>query len=201
MSGTDRFVRIRPNSQKGAYAIEFALVAMIFLLMVLGIVELARMLYIFNTVQEVTRLAASAAIHVNFRDATKLQQIREASVLRQSPGILPLGAPISDQHVRIEYLAWTDDGSGNNEPKLIPPGQLPSCPIGNRHVCMANPNASNCVRYVRASICEPGVKDSCEKAKVSLMIPIVGFTVDIPRASFVLPVESLGYMPNMAACP
>lgn len=192
---------IRRDRQRGVYAVEFSLVAIIFFLMVFGIVEFARMLYLFNTVQEVTRIAASAAVHENFRDTNRLQRIREAAVLRPAPGILPLGAPISDQHVRIEYLASVDDGSGSAELTVIPESQLPSCPIRNRHICMANPNASNCVRYVRARICEPSDADNCNKAHVTLMIPGLNFIVEVPRASFVLPVESLGYMPSMTACP
>lgn len=201
MSELDRCARAHLNRQRGVYAVEFALVALIFFLMVFGIVEFARMLYVFNTVQEVTRIAASATVHENFRNTIRLQQIREASVLRSTPGVLPLGAPISDQHVRIEFLASFDNGSGKTEMHVIPENQLPSCPMNNRHICMANPNASNCVRYVRARICEPGNQAICEKAQVTLMIPMVSFTVEVPHASFVLPVESLGYMPNMAACP
>lgn len=201
MSAIRRSRRVRPQRQRGVHAVEFSLVAMIFFLMVFGIVEFARMLYIFNTVQEVTRIAASAAIHENFRDTTRLQRIREAAVLRSTPGMLPLGAPISDQHVRIDYLASVDDGSGKTELTVIPQSDLPGCPIRNRHICMDNPNAANCVRYVRARICEPGGADSCTKAYLTSLIPGVPFTVAIPHATFVLPVESLGYMPNMAACP
>lgn len=196
-----RCTHVRRDRQRGVYAVEFSLVAIIFFLMVFGIVEFARMLYIFNTVQEVTRIAASAAIHENFRDTDRLQRIREAAVLRSGPGILPLGAPVSDEHVRIEYLSAIDNDGGNAELTVIPQSQLPSCPIRNRHICMADPNASNCVRYVRARICEPGNTESCDKAHVTLMIPGLNFTVGIPHAAFVLPVESLGYMPNMSVCP
>lgn len=201
MSETSRCTHIRRELQRGAYAVEFSFVAIIFFLLVFGIVEFARMLYIFNTVQEATRIATSAAVHENFRDTSRLQRIREAAVLRSTPGILPLGAPISDRHVRIDYLASVDDGSGSTELTVIPESQLPGCPIRNRHICMANPNASNCVRYVRARICEPGDTNNCNKARVALMTPGLNFTVEVPRASFVLPVESLGYMPNMALCP
>lgn len=47
----------------------------------------------------------------------------------------------------------------------------------------------------------PSDTNNCNKARVTLMIPGLNFTVEVPRASFVLPVESLGYMPNMAICP
>ena len=198
---TERGAPVRARRQRGIYAVEFSLVAIVFFLMVFGIVEFARMLYIFNTVQEVTRVAASAAVHANFRDTARMQQIREMSVARHSPGVLPLGAPISDRHVRIEFLASAPDASGRNTIRVIPPGQWPTCPMGNRQVCMANPNAGNCIRYVRAQICEPGITDRCEKARVALLIPLVRFTADVPRASFTLPAESLGYMPNLASCP
>lgn len=199
MRETNQFTHPRRDRQRGIYAVEFALVAIIFFLMVFGIVEFARMLYVFNTVHEVTRIATSAAVHANFNDTDRMQQIREVSVFRSTPGILPLAGPISDQYVRIEYLAMTDDGSGNTEITEIPENQLPDNPLENRQICMANPNAANCVRYVRTRICKPGTAAACDRAEVTLMIPLVSFTVRVPRATYILPVESLGYKPGMAS--
>lgn len=187
--------------QRGGYIVEFAFVAMIFVLAVFGIVEFGRMLYVFNTVQEVTRKAATAAVTANFRDAARLQRIREHAVLRDSPGFLPLGAPITDRHVRIEFLALTDTGTGIPSLEVIPDSQLPGCPMQNRHLCMAQPGAARCVRFVRARICDPANQVDCEQAHLELIIPQVGFTVAVPRASTLLPAESLGYEPGMGTCP
>jgi len=187
--------------QRGGHSVEFALVAMIFFLAVFGIVEFARMLYVFNTVQEVTRRAATAAIHANFRDSSQLQQIRENSILRNSPGVLPLGSPVTDQHVRIDFLSLVEGQGGTLAMQAIPEDELPACPLRNRQVCMANPNASNCIRYVRARICDPDDRTDCQRAQLRLMIPLVQFDVAVPVASTLLPSESLGYLPGMGVCP
>lgn len=194
-------LRRRAAFQHGGHLVEFALVAGVFLLLVFGIVEFARMFYVFNTVQEVTRRAANAAIHANFRDQDRLQRIREQAVLRDSPGALPLGAPVTDRHVRIEFLADPGAGSGFDALRAIPAGQLPACPLRNRHVCMANPRAANCIRFVRASVCDPLEQARCEQARMGLVIPALAFSVAVPRATTILPVESLGYWPGMGDCP
>lgn len=137
-----------PRREGGGYAVEFAIVVTAFLLAVFGIVEFARMLYVFNTVQEVTRRAAAAAVHANFRDTAQLQQIRESAILKSSPGFLPLGAPITDEHVRIEFLSLVESQGGTLSMHVVSGGDLPACPLRNRHVCMTNPSSLNCIREV-----------------------------------------------------
>ena len=48
-----------PSRQRGVAAVEFALVVIIFLTLLFGIIELARSMYVFNTLKEVTRRAAN----------------------------------------------------------------------------------------------------------------------------------------------
>ena len=48
----------RAGRQQGAAAVEFALVALLFFTLLFGILEFGRMLYLYNTVQEVSRRAA-----------------------------------------------------------------------------------------------------------------------------------------------
>ena len=54
----------RRTSQAGTTAVEFAITSIFFFLLVFGILELARIMYVFNTLQEVTRRAAAAAVNV-----------------------------------------------------------------------------------------------------------------------------------------
>src|SRR4051812_15383650 len=60
----------------GVYAVEFSLVALIFFVFVFGTIELSRAMYLFNTLQEVTRRAAAAAAVASPNDSGRRQQIR-----------------------------------------------------------------------------------------------------------------------------
>lgn len=51
----------RTSRQRGATAVEFALVLLMFLMFTLGIVDFARMLYTYNAATEATRVAARYA--------------------------------------------------------------------------------------------------------------------------------------------
>lgn len=188
---------VLPRYQGGVAAIEFALLALVFFMVVFGAVETARMMYIFNTVQESTRRAASAASRVSHRDSSALERIRQDAVLRTSPGNLVFGAPVSDQNVRIDYLALVRNG---NDLVLteIPESSLPTCPRQNRMICMNNPNAANCIRFVRARICEEG--SNCNPVRYTPIIPLLSWTVDVPRSTTIHVVESLGSLPEGTPC-
>ena len=189
--------RLGHRHQRGVAAIEVALLALVFFMVVFGVIETARMMYVFNTVQESTRRAASGASLVSHRDTTALNRIRQNAVFRTSPGSLVFGAPVSDQSVRIDYMALVRDGSSLTLTE-IPEGSLPTCPRENRRVCMNNPNAANCIRFVRARICEEGT--NCSPVRYTPIIPLLSMTVDIPRSTTIHVVESFGSMPEGTPC-
>ncbi|QNA88970.1 pilus assembly protein [Massilia sp. Dwa41.01b] len=187
-----------PKRQRGVAAVEFALLVIVFLAFVFGIIELARIMYLYNTLQEVTRRAATAAASTNFRDPAELDRLRYFSVLRNAPGELPLGAPITDLHVRIDYLALVRNADGSLTETRIEPGLLPADPAANRHTCDANPNASTCIRLVRAQVCNPGTAIACEPVEYQMMFPLISVKLPLPRARTTTTAESLGYMPGEA---
>lgn len=57
------------RAQRGATAIEFALVASAFLVLLIGIMEMGRVLFYWNTAAEVTRLGARIAVVCDKDDA------------------------------------------------------------------------------------------------------------------------------------
>lgn len=60
----------RPGKQHGAALVEFALVASGgFILLLLGVLELGRVMYTFNTANEATRLGARLAVVCGMNDA------------------------------------------------------------------------------------------------------------------------------------
>lgn len=200
-----------PKAQSGTTALEVALLAPIFFMLVFGVIEVARLLYVYNTLQEVTRRAAAAAANVDPRDASAISKIKQNAVFRDSPGTLVLGAPVTDAHVRIEYFSLGRAPDGSTSLVSIPESSLPSCPGANRSICMSNPNAAGptasdsngpyCVRFVSVSVCDPADTAACDAVPSTLAIPTVNFSVKLPRSTTIVPAESLGFMPGMTPSP
>ena len=90
--------------QRGVAAVEFALVAIPFFLLLFGAMELGRLLYLWNTAQEITRHAARQAVVTNFKDDAAMAAIRHSAVFRVNAGTLPAAPEISDANVVIRYL-------------------------------------------------------------------------------------------------
>ena len=68
----------RPRSHSGAAIVEFALVALVFFGVLIGILEFGRMLFYWNSVTEATRLGARIAVVCDIGEAnikTRMQEI------------------------------------------------------------------------------------------------------------------------------
>jgi len=189
------------QSQAGAFAVEFAIVLTLFLTLVFGVIELARAMYLFNTLSEVTRRGASAAANTDFRDETAKDRVREAAVFRSSPGLLLLGDPVSDQHVRIDYLSLAHNGDGSMSLTPIPAGGMPSCPARNRLICLEDPNNPSCIRFVRVRVCDPADTGACNQVTYQTILPFISLPIRLPTSTTVVPAESLGFTPGMTPCP
>lgn len=193
----NRFLQRQParpgKPQAGTAAVEFAVTAVIFFLFVFGILEIARILYVFNTIQEVTRRAAAAAVHVYPTDAAAIASLKQNAVFRDSPGALLMAPPVTDSHVRIDYLAY--------DLSVIPTGALPSCAARNRQICMADPHSGSCVRFVQVRICDPGNASACVAVRSQGVFPLVSLPLPIPKATTIALVETLGYRQSMSPCP
>ncbi len=61
--------KILDKRQRGVTAVEFALVASAFFILLIGIMEMGRMLFYWNTTAEVTRLGAHMAVVCDKNDA------------------------------------------------------------------------------------------------------------------------------------
>lgn len=178
-------------AQTGTAAIEFSLVLIVFLMLIYGIMELARSMYMFNTLQEVTRSAAAAAANADFSVASK-NRIRRNAIFRDAAdarGLL-FGAPVTADHIRIDYMALERIGN-ETTPKLIPSALLEaSTPEANRLICMKNPNHVNCVRLVRVQVCMPGT--DCEPVPYQTIFPLTSFPVNLPISKTIVAAETLG---------
>lgn len=176
-----------PLKQAGTAAIEFALLAVIFFSLVFGIIETTRLLFVYNTLQEVTRRGAAAAVNVYPTD-TATAAVRRHAIFRNSPGDLMLAPPITDEHIRLSYLGF--------DLSVISPGSWPADASENRRVCMANPRATNCIRFVQVQVCDPADSAACNAVSAQMILPFIDLRVPLHRATTILPVESFGYVPG-----
>lgn len=189
----------RPRRQRGVFAVEFAILAPLFFLFVFALLEVARAVYLWNMVHEITRRAARAATVTDFSNPGLLQSVRAQAVLRAAPGRLPLGGGISDAYVRIDYLSL---------PGGAPVTAMPGCPQRNRINCLQDPHGDRCIRFVRARLCLPAAGDSCEAVPYRPVLPMLAplfpagaQALRLPVASTVAVAESLGYPDNPGFCP
>jgi hypothetical protein len=159
-----------PRRQKGVAAIEFALVAMIFFTLLFGVLEFARLLYVFNSVQEVTRRAAREAT-VRWTSDTAVIK----SIALFGGAALPGGAEVTGAHITIEYLQANGD----------PIGTPPDDPGDNLSACGDATRTASCIDSVRVSVV--GVT-------YIPMISLFGFlTLPLPPSQVTMHAESMGF--------
>src|SRR5574340_828027 len=135
--------------ERGVAAVEFALVAIVFFPLLLGILDLGRMLYVWNTVQEVTRRAARAATVTDFSDTDAMEAVVRDAIFQagiSGSASLPGGPEVrcnslADCSVQVDYLR-----EDRTEISSLPAG-----PSGNMTEC-STPGSNKCIRFVRASI-------------------------------------------------
>lgn len=195
--------RISPRRQAGVAAVEFAFLVAVFLLFLFSVIEMARIMYLWNTLQEVTRRAASAAASTDFSDVSAMNKVRQQAVFRTIPGGLPIGDPVKDTHVRIDYMSLSRAPNGKLTLTPIPSGALPSCPARNQVACTTDPNSSSCVRFVRVRICAPGGDPgNCDAVTYVPMLPLVKVeSLSLPPSTTIVRAESLGYQAGQSLCP
>lgn len=194
-------MRTRYSSQAGAFSVEFAIISIVVFTFIFGVMEFARAMYLVNTLQEVTRRAAAAAVHVSFRDEAVKDVVRRNAVFRTTPGELLLGEPVSDRHVRIDYMSLARNADGSMALTPIPNAALPTCIPRHRITCMTNPNDPACIRFVRVRICDPADTSECKRVRYRTMVSLFELPIDLPMSTTIATAESLGHQPGMSPCP
>ena len=186
-----------PRPQRGAATVEFALLAIVFFMVLLGIMEFGRLIYVWNTTQEVTRRAAREAVVRDF-SGTEIAAIQRESIFQggsTGTAYLPAGVEITNTTVKVVYL--TVDAGGNRV--AITAGNMPLDPADNISACsdILRMNIS-CIRFVQACI---AVDDTCANSipyqPMVLLLANLGIdlAINIPASSVVMPAESLGFAP------
>jgi hypothetical protein len=163
-----------------------------FFILVFGVLEFARVMFLINTLADVTRRAASAAVNTDFSNAAALDGVRRNAIFNSASGVLPLSDNLSSDAIRIDFLSVQRGAGGSFSISVIPTGSLPSGPAQNRQVCLTNPYASNCIRLVRVRVCDPGNSGSCDPVQFQGIVPVVDFSLGLPISTTISKAESLG---------
>lgn len=175
----------RRRRQRGVAMVEAALLMGVFLLLMLGTFELARIMFLWNTLANVTRrVAATVAVSAPLAD-------HSAALTAVAFGGVPLSVPrIDGTYFSVEYL---DAALG-----AVP---VPASATDNLRHCVEDPQGSSqCARFVRVRLCQPGVADHCEPVPFEPLFaigPFNGMALAYPTFETVIPVGSLGYRPGM----
>lgn len=186
---------------RGAVTVEFSLISLVFFTLVYAVMEVARAMYLLNTLQEVTRRAAAMAAVSDFSSVSVMDQVRQKALLRTGPGTLMMGQPVSDAHVHIDYLALTRAGNGALTLTPIPTASLPACVARARLNCIADPNSASCIRFVRARVCTANGNGGCDAVAYQTMVPLFSISGALPLATTIVKAESLGLQPGSPLCP
>ena len=176
------------RTQRGATAVEFALVALMFLTVVLGILEFGRLFYVNATVQEVTRRAAREQV---VRWVTAANAVKRGAVFGPTSGSgtvsLPAGSEVTNDTVVITFhhsLSDAMSGSG----AITPTG---ADPVENVNQCLAA--STSCIRFVRAVLQTSNSNGDVQPVRYEPMVGLFSFLdVPLPGATVVMPAESLG---------
>lgn len=194
---TSSFALIRPKTaQRGVAAVEFALVAMPFILLMFGVMEFGRLLYLWNTVQEVTRNAARQAVVTDFTNTTAIAAIKRSAVFRTTDGPLPAAAELTNARVNIRYLNAAGDL----------PSPMPLSPGDNISACLDSERVAECIRFVEVCV---SVGNTCQPDQSISFIPMISLFsqsgtyssdltgLKIPMSTVRMPAESLGFQPDI----
>jgi hypothetical protein len=160
-------------------------------------------MYICNILQEATRRAAALAVNTDFTDGAALQQVREQAVFRSSPGLLAFADPVSDAHIKIDYMSVQKVATGL-ELAPIPPGSLPASPEANYVNCARDSYNEACIRLVRVRVCQPGAGD-CAPVAYKPLVSMAPLSFNLPDATTIAHAETLGLPgglpPDPCSCP
>jgi Flp pilus assembly protein TadG len=186
--------------QRGVAAVEFALIAIPFLLLLFGVMEFGRLLYLWNTAQEVTRNAARQAVVTDFTDSAAIAAIKRSAVFRVTDGTLPASSEVSSANVVIQYLYVKATGD------VAPVVKMPSSPGDNIAACLDAARVDECIRFVEVCLstgttCDDNSKAIPFKPMIGLFSGSAPDSTDlsglrIPLSTVRMPAESLGFDPT-----
>jgi len=162
--------------QRGAAIVEFALICAIFFALIIATIEFGRMLYVYNSMQEISRRGArEAAVRwISDSAAIKSFALFGASTLPGSP-------EVTSSNITIRYLR-SDASTEVLTPPLDAGDNLAACNDVTR--------TAECIMYVEVSVRNVTFRPLIfNPANVTTSRP----NVSLPQATTVVYAESLGF--------
>jgi hypothetical protein len=158
--------------QGGVAAVEFAIISLLFFTILFAILEFGRMLYVYNTMQEVTRRGARAAV-VRWIDQT--DTIKSIALFGGTS--LPAGAEVTATNINISYRKKDGDEVLSTD--------LPTDPGDNLSACGDITRINSCIYSVRVSI---------DGVSYSPMVSLFSFlNIGLPTSVVTMHAESMGF--------
>ncbi|MFH0343099.1 MAG: TadE/TadG family type IV pilus assembly protein [Chromatiales bacterium] len=160
------------NRQSGLATVEFAIIGMLFFIVLFAVIEFGRLLFTWNTLTEATRRGArvAAVCPVNHPAIARITVFN-----RPGGGGSPVLPNLAPGDVAVQYL-----GDNGND-------------LGNA------PSFSN-IAYVSVGI--SGNSDGVPGYQHQMLIPLLAMTLTSPWFQTTLPRESLGQVPGtIEQCP
>ncbi|MNZ46281.1 TadE-like protein [compost metagenome] len=148
---------------RGVYAVEFAIVGLLLFILLFGVLEMGRLLFTVNTLNEAARRGARLAAVCDIRDPAILRKAIFADADSTTSALI---RNLEAADVRLRYF----DGAGAEVTDPTPAGGFTR------------------IRFVQVSIEETGIQGF----RFNLMIPVLGREIILPPFRSVLPRESLG---------
>lgn len=182
------------HRQRGASAVEFAFIVVMFLTLLFGIVEFGRLFFNINSVQEITRRAAREQV-VRWVSATGAVQ-REAVLQPGSTGTVyyPGAIDINNTQVRLSFYNTYADAASGTSPisysgSATPQSNFNNCLLGN----------PTCVRFVRATLSNSANPDTVisENSPVNFNVFAAFMPSNVfplPNSTVIMPAEALGLL-------
>lgn len=168
------------GSQCGAATVEFALVAVIFFSLLFGIVEFGRGLFVWNSIQEVTRYVARESVTCWRTDWNAMKDSRGLMGMSSLPAAPELGSG----SISIEPLRRADM-------VVLTGNDLPGSVDENASNCMKPDGVGtpqNCIGFVRVKV------NASFTPLIGTLLWFPLQPIPLPPSTVVMPAESLGLM-------
>lgn len=192
--------------QRGAAAVEFALIMLVFFALFFGIVEFGRLLFLWDTAQEVTRHAArDAVVSLGGRDNNSGRlnsEIRRNAIFQPVTPQAPLGSVFSvpgaweltNASISIKYYySYSDAAANNNKDVAAPETAEEICD----YVADCLPDDANCyINFIRASVSGVQYDPMVFRGGGTISPFNLDLRINLPTSTVIMPVESLGYVPE-----
>lgn len=160
--------------EHGTFIVEFAIIAAGLFIVLFAVIELSRLIWVWNSIDEATRRGARVAAvcpinHPDVRNATVFASYTPGSTGSYSSGDSTILRNLTTNNVDVRYLA--EDG-------------------------VTKSTDFETVRYVKVAI---GPIDNTSNASpyvVPVLIPFFNLNITLPTFETTLPAESLGLVPD-----